>query len=147
MMEQAIQQEEELKKQQRRLRKQQEREEELKRQEEQQRQENLVLEERCASQEEQATAPFSWLFHLFKGVFGRFMALWSVFGRCRSSPRSCRSSGTSADEQHFFKEITLWRYQKAQQEMVDIQHFNQQEREAGGYWGLAQLLLVRTCSR
>ncbi|CAE7400049.1 KRP95 [Symbiodinium natans] len=87
IMEQAIQQEHELKKHERRLRKQQEREAELRQQEEQQRQENLLLEERCASQEEQVVK-----------LTTKLQKLWD-------------------------------KYQKAQQEMVDVQHFNQQERE------------------
>ncbi|CAE7191918.1 Kif3c [Symbiodinium sp. CCMP2456] len=87
IMEQAIQQEQELKKHEKRLRKQQERETELRQIEEQQRQENLLLEERCASQEEQVVK-----------LTTKLQKLWD-------------------------------KYQKAQQEMVDLQHFNQQERE------------------
>eukprot|EP00439_Symbiodinium_sp_Y106_P021224 s583_g2.t1 len=87
IMEQAIQQEQELKKHEKRLRKQQERETELRQIEEQQRQENLLLEERCASQEEQVVK-----------LTTKLQKLWD-------------------------------KYQKAQQEMVDLQHFNQQEHQ------------------
>ncbi|CAE8702337.1 unnamed protein product, partial [Polarella glacialis] len=87
VMEKAIEQEAELKRQQRRLKKQDEKEEVLKVQEEKQRQENMLLEDQCASQEEQVAK-----------LTAKLQKLWD-------------------------------KYQKTQQEMVDVQQFNQSERE------------------